>query len=1002
MYGTEKSHLPWSAPPRRRTTQAAAGEEYDANSTQRYSTVNYFGLDGSESSAASGGFTQVPRSGGHIRPGSSGYHTSNAGEGNSGEGQGEVSRRAKVNQIVQAFFWKAATVIIQSRMPVQSMLSQRTQERIINKWFNIELDEMETFREELKPWRLGDSFDPRPQPLIIETYLDTSDLTPTQALVILDGDEKRWNVTETLENAANRVGLNVGPKRSGTAKEQQIVLERWRVELSTPFDLPQNPELPVIYKKSIILFRALYTYLSLTPTWKFRRRLQKLKLHSSALKIGCRVQSGEDFARSNRRWDGLQIPLFPGEETVTEEFAFGKVESPAGSFSISVSFRKNCDFRVDDSEALLSSHFIKLDEHYFRPSRHQRTSSQPTNFATARGTEHGSLPSAVATVAQQPEYNPAFGSLSSFPQTAAASPLLALRAAADMTNRSSSNSSPAERPSSAMRSIQGSKSSLRSTDIPPVSRRASISFQPFKSASLSSSPAISDQVFQGSSLARIGTPGVQAHRPRVNIGAVSPSSYKSAHSTVTPSGEVTAVQTPIPISSGSPQAQPMTRIASSFGTRRPRISAGASVSRADDDNSSGQASYSSSMAAPGSGLYTTAGASSYEEDIQIRDFMSMLADGQKKSLKSFGGASGQSSARIARDPLSKFQRMKDSQSALADSMSSSLLLQPSSSPSTSSRNLSSVPGMVPSTTFSSSSSPGKPLSPHTPHTPAIPSRLSEARTVGRQHRHRSRSPQPTSVSDNQSQPIEEGNSTTEPLDIPLSPGFMGPRRANSMSQQQHREAMEGSSFTEFDPVTTYDNHRQSISLGNADRAPRLSRSRLLDLRSASNSALPGREEAEADSRQLNDGEDDGLPFGPARPPSMDTAEEEAPRHPHRVHRGNEMTSPSSSTRGRLSARGRGDTPPMSSTSSLNKNQSGGNMRPNIIGGGRTPSWPRPNQEDEDLLFAMSDMVQQSRRSLDQDKTAGSDSPSSGRRRSRGCSGVGDSGRGGAVGGWLPG
>jgi autophagy-related protein 13 len=135
MYGTEKSHLPWDTPPRRRTTQAAGGEEYDANLTQQYSTgVNYFGLDGSESSAASGGFTQIPRAGGHIRPGSAGYHTPNAGEGNTGEGQGEGSRRAKVNQIVQAFFWKAATVIIQSRMPVQSMLSQRTQERITNKW----------------------------------------------------------------------------------------------------------------------------------------------------------------------------------------------------------------------------------------------------------------------------------------------------------------------------------------------------------------------------------------------------------------------------------------------------------------------------------------------------------------------------------------------------------------------------------------------------------------------------------------------------------------------------------------------------------------------------------------------------------------------------------------------------------------------------------------------------------------------------------------------------
>jgi autophagy-related protein 13 len=92
---------------------------------------------------------------------------------------------------------------------------------------------METFRDELRLWRVGDSFDPKPPPLVIETYLDTSDLTATQALVIHDSEEKRWNVTEALENAANRAGLNIGLRRGdrGTGKAQQIVLERWRIEL---------------------------------------------------------------------------------------------------------------------------------------------------------------------------------------------------------------------------------------------------------------------------------------------------------------------------------------------------------------------------------------------------------------------------------------------------------------------------------------------------------------------------------------------------------------------------------------------------------------------------------------------------------------------------------------------------------------------------------------------------------------------------------------------------
>ncbi|KAA8897596.1 autophagy-related protein 13-domain-containing protein, partial [Sphaerosporella brunnea] len=805
--------------------------------------------------------------------------------------------------------------------------------------FNLELDEMETFRDELGPWRLGDSFDPRPSTLIIETYLDTNDLTPTQALVITDGNEKRWNVTETLEHALNRAGLNVGARRgernaAAARAGQHIVLERWRIELSAPFDLAQTPELPVVYKKSIILFRALYSYLGMMPTWKFRRRLSKVKLHTSSLKIGCRILSGDDFVRSVRKWDGLNIPLFPGDERVAEDFSFGKVESPAGSFTITTSYRKNCDFRVDDSEALLSSHFINLDEHYFRPSSHQRTSSQPSNLAVARGIEQVT----GSNLPRRPDY---LHGLSSFPQTIGASPLSQLRATE--MGRTGSGGSPIDRPPSSLRSVQGSRTSLRGgTDIRPVSRRGSMSFQPFKSPSLSASPA-TDQVSHGS-VGRASTPGVPIHRPRPSVGAISPSSYKSAQSTVTPSeGTAThTAQTPIPISA-SPASQPMTRIASSFGSRRPRISSAASVTRADDDNSSGQASYTSSMAAPGSALYTAAGTSSYEDGVQIRDFMTMLADGQKNSLKSFGG--GDEPNKLASNPLSKFQKMKDSQSALAESMSSSLLLQPSSSPSTSSRNLSSVPGMVHSTAFSQSSSPGNPLSPQTPHTPAVPSRLSAGLTAQygqqeSQRQNRVRSP-PASNTRQHDRIVEGGAATTSPLDIPTSPRFI-PRRAHSMSQQPHA----------------------------------------------------------AEEASQHEHEDDTLAFGPVRPPSMDTADEEQPRYVFRFPRGNGLSSSGSSYRaGRVSGRGRGDTPLQGSTSSLDKGPSssiGSSARPAVVGR-RTPSWSRAGggPEDDDLLFAMSDMMiaQNSRRSLDQDKAAGGDSPtSSGRRRSRG-NGVGDSGRG---------
>lgn len=727
------------------------------------------------------------------------------------------------------------------------------------------------------------------------------------------------------------------------------------------------------------------------PTWKFRRRLSKLKLHTNSLKIGCRIGKREGISRSS--FDGLEVPLYESDSEVTDNFQFAKVESPAGFFNISVSYRKNCEFKVDDSESLLSSHFINLDEHFSRPSLgHHPTASQPVTQPTS-GPEAGSLPSA-APRPLRPDYNLAYGSLSSFHQVlgaSGASPISALRNAGEIAEKQY-NDSP-ERPPVpiGLRSLQGSKSSLRSVDGAGISRRGSITFMhPFKSPSLSASPASYD-VPTGPSLGRFpGTPSLPVHRQRPSLGAMSPSSVKYGVSMtqVSDSGGMVHVAAPI---SASPKPHSMTRIASSFGSRRPRVSSAASRTE-DDNNSSGKASYSSSTAAPGSGLFAEPGAGSYEEDIQIRDFMSMLADGQKQPLKSFKSNEPEGSSKRTANALLRFSKMRDSQSVLADSMSTSLLLQPSSSPSTASRQLANVPGMVSSMTFSTSSSPGKAVSPHTPHTPAIPSRLSEGLTAQYDQQQRDRQLRycPRSQDEESTMLQEgtrEGRATTSPLDIPLSPRLFGHRRSNSMT---HQETGEGDTL-DFDPLSGFGhNQRHSASLGSVDMVP-LSLSQLASIRDASHTALPGREEAENRTRSLpeNEGEDEGLAFGPPRPPSIDSAEGEAPRYQHRFQRPSGLISSGSSYRGRFSMRGRGNTPPSGSVTNVERERViSGSDRPGLLGR-RTPSWSRsgPMGEDEDLLFAMSDMVgvQQSRRSLEQDRGGvGDASITPSRRRSRGA------------------
>ncbi|KAI5852801.1 autophagy-related protein 13-domain-containing protein [Morchella snyderi] len=1011
MYGHE-SPTPWSTPPRRRTAAGTTtNDDPDSSSTRRFSAgFTYAGMDGS-GSTSSGGFTNIASggaTGGHTRSGSHGGYSSNVPGGTGGGGApAERTSRDKANQIVQAYFGKAAMVILHARVVLPPTFSPKSGQKKVNRWFNIELDETDEFREILELWRKGDCFEPRPPPMIIETYLDATDLTANQSLVILDGEGKRWNVNEALDTAAVVAGVNNTESRKagrGGGSRHEVILERWTVDLSPPYDIALAPELPVVYKKGIILFRALYAYAGLMPTWKFRRRLSKVKLNTSTLKVNCRIINGSNYTRAPKEWDLLQVPLYEGDKEVTDTYSFPRVESPAGCFDISVEFRKNCEFRVDDSEALLSSHFINLDEHYFRPSLTQKApSQQPLGYASV-GKEMNSLPSANTHPPPRPDYNQTYGSLSSFHHQgtvpSGASPISALRTAAELADRASLNSSPIERPPTGLRSIQCSKSSLRSFE--GVQRRPSVSFmQPFKSPSLSASPANSDQVASSprTSLSRITTPVAPSHRQRPSLGTMSPTFRNSPG---LPDG--TSNQTPVPVSSfpgSSPlaQGQPITRITSSFGQRRPRIISGAS--RTDDDNtSSGKASYSSS-AAPGSGLYLDAGANStMDEDLQIRDFMSMLADGQRQTLKSFqaSGIAGEGSSKRAGNALSKFQKMRDSQSALAESMSSSLLLQPSlGSPSTSSRQLTNAPVMVTSTALSSSSSPGKPVSPHTPHTPhtpAIPSRLSEGLTAQYdQRRHRSPHPPRGGQQNDRESAIGERQeidqemtmaSKTSPLDIPNSPRPF-PRRSNSMSQPPE----DGGASLDFDPTVAYGpNQRQSASLGSVNMVP-LSLSRLLDLQDASGAGISDRE----DSGELRGGGgDDILAFGPPGPPSIDSVEGERPRFQQRYTRGSTPSGPGSSGQTSRSRLSRGQ--PSAGSSSLISERINSEAPINRMNGPssierRTPSY---NQDDE-LLFDMSDMTgthQSTRRSLEQGSGGRDVSASSpGRRGSRG--GLGGSG-----------
>ncbi|KAJ4359722.1 autophagy protein 13 [Didymosphaeria variabile] len=684
----------------------------------------------------------------------------------------------KVNQVIQNFFTKTALTIISSRTILPQSFNKDGNLRQ-NKWFNVVLDESDRLTPHLQEWKTMDAVAGQHPSLCIEIYLDTQSLGHKQSLVVHDEQGKRWDVAEAMNVPSEP---SRPPSRAG--KSTQLILERWKVHIGDkhavhPSDL--SDPLPNVYKKAVVLFRSLYAYLRFIPAFKYYKSIAKQPANHPSLKLNFRITNG-DF--KSPRPDTLSVPLYPSTESVTEAQVFAPSNSPVGPLCISVEYRTNCEFSVEDSESLLSSHFLGLDNTYLERSN-QEAQTIP-----------GSLPVNKLHSQDTPDVGQAYGSMSTFHQVGpptGTSPMSALRAVRDMPSSSPTESPPSKLPPN-HRMAQGSRSSLRSTEAPSYQRRTSVSFQPFKAGSLSSSPAPTSYIppspgssagsRPSSSLARATAPNpnpLNQPRNRTSLTALPQTALRQ------PSlPNETAIASS---ASSSPKPAPIARYSSSFGHRRSRFSSGGGSKVEDDNLSSGRGSVASSQQRGSGDLNEGEGASSGSvktDDENISDFLKLLE--QKKDLKSFSKpdtASRDASMRKTTAQLSKYQRMREPYNTLSDSVSSSMMLHRSSS--SSSRQLSSIPPMIAGTSFSTASSPGKPISPHTPHTPAIPSRLS-ANSIIEYEPRRSRS-RPGHTSRGQDvadvQERSESDEGTNAIDIPTSPRpWNHPRRSSSAAQQQ--------------------------------------------------------------------------------------------------------------------------------------------------------------------------------------------------------------------------
>lgn len=595
--------------------------------------------------------------------------------------------------------------------------------------FNIETVDTDAFREELKFWKTIDvsasSFTKTP-PLVIDVVLLTRDLTSNQTLVLLGDFGQRWDVESG------------GARRRLASTE--IVLERWTVEWE-PFTAQDIPELPVTYKKSIVVFRSLFTLTRLLPAWKLRKKLAKSKLTGSALKVVCCIgneaQSSDQEARVP-----LSQPIVHGRESKVERHDFHSIETPAGKLRTSVEYRTECDFRIDDSEALLSSQFLTSDEGGLsRPP-----SSLPLETATRRTPRSGSS----LTTFQQAMHSS--GSNHSLPYMGAGE------------GRTSSNSSltrPDRRPSAAL-------------------------IQPFKTPSLSISPSIDPMS------------GSPRHLPRtqssVSIDRINArgSGYQQPQRIPSSLNDSTGFSL-----SGSPRkpGQPpqlIKRYSSSFGQRSGSFSSRRRTSQASDSViQHGSSGSRASSRSPSTLLQSN------EDEDELGDFVKMLDTRRPLTGSQFRDDTTKESSILSesmihrtRSELSRFQRLKETHASITDSLINTTLLRNDMSTEISRppRRSSSIP------TLSDEGQPS-PLGKSIPsHIPAIPSRLSESSIMPRASVAHARGESASGLPLRESLSPEQNIGAVN-IPLPLSPHLQPRQRSTSCRSQS------ANSTHEFDQST---------------------------------------------------------------------------------------------------------------------------------------------------------------------------------------------------------
>ncbi|KAF7816588.1 autophagy-related protein 13a [Senna tora] len=216
----------------------------------------------------------------------------------------------KWEQIVSQFLLKSLHIILDSRVPSlhphdrSGDLSLGSRVRKSDKWFNMALGDRPAALDSLNFWHRN-----LMDPMVIDIIL------------VQEG-----------EGSSLAVGSSV-----------ETVIERWVIQYECPRVMTQTGDISgsykKAYKKSIVLFRALYSYMRLLPAYRIFRQLNTSS-HTCNFDINYKVSSFSD-------------PFSRAEEKMMEEYKFTPIEAHPGCLCISVNYRTTLsDFNLEFSTPL--------------------------------------------------------------------------------------------------------------------------------------------------------------------------------------------------------------------------------------------------------------------------------------------------------------------------------------------------------------------------------------------------------------------------------------------------------------------------------------------------------------------------------------------------------------------------------------------------------------------------------------------------------------------------